>query len=270
MPSEDAERGGSKSDSLDDQLVAVVAAVRQTLRGSAEGIYLYGSAVSGGLKPASDIDVLVVARRRLRESERRQLVDRLTPLSSQRKRPAAWRPVELTVVSLADVRPWRYPARMELQAGEWMRADIDAGILPKPRVNPDLAVLLEQVRRNGRAVLGPESSEFIDEVPHRELVAAMIDSLPTLLGDLEEDTANVLLTLARMWRTTTTNEFGPKDVAALWASARLPVALAVPLAKARDVYLGLAIDDWPDRRAADQVSKALAGEIGAAARIGFQ
>jgi hypothetical protein len=56
----------------------------------------------------------------------------------------------------------------------------------------------------------------------------MADELPSLVADLESDTRNVLLTLARMWTTVATGRIVSKDAAAAWALERLP-----PSARAR-------------------------------------
>jgi streptomycin 3"-adenylyltransferase len=70
--------------------------------------------------------------------------------------------------------------------------------------------------------------------------------IPGLLDDLEGDTANVLLTLARIWLTLATGEIRPKDVAADWALERLSARYRPPLSRARAVYLGDAPDAWQD------------------------
>src|SRR5690554_4831727 len=47
------------------------------------GIYLYGSAVMGGLRINSDVDILVVINRSLSERTRRDLTDRLMLISGK-------------------------------------------------------------------------------------------------------------------------------------------------------------------------------------------
>lgn len=153
----------------------------------------------------------------------------------------------------SEVRPWRYPPRMDFQYGEWMRADLDRGIVPGPRENPDLALLIAMVRLAARPLVGPPAARLLPPIPETDVVRATVDSLPSLIGDLEPDTANVLLTLARMWKTTVTAEFSPKDVAAEWTLARLadtPPAEHEALERARNVYLGRAPDEWSDLREA--------------------
>jgi predicted nucleotidyltransferase len=92
------------------------------------GIYLHGSAVLTGLRPHSDIDVLVVVRRHTTLDERRALVGELLKASGGTKA----RPVELIVVVQSDVRPWRYPPTCEFLYGEWLRDDFERGLVPAP------------------------------------------------------------------------------------------------------------------------------------------
>jgi streptomycin 3"-adenylyltransferase len=221
-----------------DQIAAVSTAVQDVLGQAIAGMYLFGSALLGGLRATSDLDLLVVTERPTTESERALLVRRLTPISSRLERPDTWRPVELTVVVGSEVRPWRHPARMEFQFGEWMRQELDAGAVPNPRANPDLAVLISMVRGSSRSLVGPLATELLDPVPVADLKHAMIAGVSDLLADIETDTTNVLLTLARIWRTLETGEFSAKDSAADWALSRMPVERRHSLERARDVYRG--------------------------------
>ena len=77
----------------------------------------------------------------------------------------------------------------------------------------------------------------------------MGDSLPGLLASVDGDERNVLLTLARMWRTLETGEIVSKDVVAAWAMHRLPRQSAELIGYARDAYLGDLQDDWSSRQA---------------------
>ena len=96
------------------------------------------------------------------------------------------------------------------------------------------------------------------------LCRAIGDALPELLGNLEGDERNVLLTLVRMWHTLATGEFVPKDVAAEWATCRLPAERAALVALARDAYLGTRADNWqPRQREARLVANDLAERVAA-------
>ena len=222
-----------------DQLDAALAVVVECIGPEAViGAYLYGSAVAGGLRPDSDLDLFFVTRQRMELIQKRCLIDGLLPISGRETRPAGWRPLELTVVVQSDVRPWRYPPRWDLQYGEWMRQQFLAGEEePWPTANPDLAVLVTMVRASGRALRGPDPEEVLEPVPPEDLVRAMTDEIPQLLGDLDSDTRNVLLTLARIWATLETGRILSKDAAAAWVIERLPDPYRAPLEEARRLYL---------------------------------
>lgn len=66
------------------------------------------------------------------------------------------------------------------------------------------------------------------------------------MGELESDTRNVLLTLARVWTTLATSRIRSKDAAADWAIERLPAAHRPVLAHARAVYLREEEERWGD------------------------
>lgn len=253
---------------MQEQASAAVKVVEQVLGAdSTLGIYLYGSAVAGGLRPDSDIDLLVVTDRKLVDTDRQRLVDGLVPISGRTMRPPSWRPMEVTVVAQAQVRPWRYPPSFEFQYGEWLREEFARGELtPWPATNPDLAVLITMVLADSNPLVGPPAATLLDAVPHVDLVRATVDELPQLMGDLQDDTRNVLLTLARMWSTVATGEIRSKDGAADWALERLPEEHRAVLDRARSLYLDGGYGEWEDEmEAARACARAMAERIGQAA-----
>lgn len=239
-------------DPVSAQSEAAVLAVRSGLQAAEViGAYLYGSAVAGGLRPDSDLDIFVVTDRRLTHAEKRGIVTKLIPISGRATRPAEWRPLEVTIVARPDVRPWRPTPRMELQYGEWLRDQMLAGhVEPDPAGNPDLAVLVTMVRERSRALLGPPATDILDPVPAADLARCMLDGVPSLMADLADDTRNVLLTLARIWVTLETGAIRSKDEAAEWAVSRLPDAHRPMLRRARDLYrAGGFGDPWEEEEA---------------------
>jgi predicted nucleotidyltransferase len=208
------------------------------------GVYAHGSAVLGGLRPSSDLDVFVVLRRRTTERERRALVQGLLEVSGTGVRAGSARPVELTVVAQGDVRPWRYPPRGEFLYGEWLRKEFERGVVPEPAPIPDLAPLITMVLLGNAAWSGPPPAEVLAPVPHADLRRAIVAGVPELLADLESDTRNVLLTLARIRTTLETGTITSKDAAAAWVLDRLPARHRPVLAHARSVYLGDERESW--------------------------
>lgn len=211
------------------------------------GVYLFGSSVAGGLRADSDLDLFVITARPITRDEKQRLVGGLRPISRRSLRPPGWRPLEVTAVNQGAVRPWRYPPRFELQYGEWLsdeelQAQVDGG----STASPDLALLLTMVRSTGKVLVGQPPAEALDPVPREDLVRAITDEVPQLLGDLDGDTRNVLLTLARAWVTVATGEIRSKDGAADWALPQLPSDRRPPLARARDLYLKGGYGEWAD------------------------
>ncbi|GAA4043709.1 aminoglycoside adenylyltransferase family protein [Streptomyces shaanxiensis] len=219
----------------------IVPLLHHTLGTTILGIYLHGSATLGGLRPHSDIDVLVVVSEPTTQAQRRALVRELMKVSG-----GASRPVELIVVVQDDVRPWRYPPTCDFLYGEWLRADYERGVTSVPEPSPDLAPLLTMVLLANAPLYGPPPAELLDPVPPADLRRAIVTAVPELLTELDSDTRNVLLTLARIWTTLDTGAIRSKDAAADWALARLPAEHRPVLAHARAVYLGDEEEHWGD------------------------
>jgi streptomycin 3"-adenylyltransferase len=228
------------------QLDRVVALVRDVLDDDLGGAYLFGSAVLGGLKPRSDLDVLAVSKQPTSREQKRRLAEPLLAVSGR----GGWRRVELTIVVAAEVKPWRYPPRFDFQYGDWLRAEFESGN-PEPwptRTNPDVAALITMVLLADTPLFGPPPADLFDPIPHDDLVRANVGDIPALLDDLDPDTTNVVLTLARIWSTVATGEIQSKDAAADWALERLADEQRSVLARARAVYVGDTDDEWDDLR----------------------
>lgn len=229
------------------QLDRVVTLVRDVLGPDAVGAYLFGSAALGGLRAESDLDVLVVSTRQTTREEKQQLAARLMAVSGRRTSDGRWRRVEVTIVVESEVRPWRYPPRFDFQYGDWLRSQFEDGnVEPWPTTSPDLTVLITMALFADRPLLGPPPSETLERPPHSDLARAIVAEIGGLLGELDTDTRNVILTLARIWCTLATGELRPKDAAADWALARLPEEHRPVLARARAIYLGDEEERWGD------------------------
>lgn len=235
--------------SLSNEKVPVLATqaleiVEEFLGRSIIGVYLFGSAVKGGLRINSDVDVLVLVNHSLPEVTRKKLTDRLMLISGKIGNADSLRPLELTVINDSDVVPWRYPPKKEFIYGEWLRNEFENGQIQEPSYDPDLAIVLAQARENSISLFGPDASNILAPVPLTDIRRAIKDSLPELINGIKGDERNVILTLARMWQTVTTGEISPKDVAAKWAMPLLPKEHATLLGIARKAYRGECVDKW--------------------------
>lgn len=223
--------------------IEAVEVVQKLIR-EVEAAYLFGSAAEGGLRADSDVDVLIVTKKRLAFKIRKKLTGRLMEISGKIGNPQSVRPLELTVVHLNEVVPWNYPPKREFIYGEWMRGTYEDGYVPGQTADPDLVILLHSVRLKSIPLIGLEACQLLEPVPQNDLYRAIKESLPVLLSGLEGDERNVILTLSRMWFTTTTGKMAPKDIAAAWAEEHLPQPLRPIMVLARRTYLGEIQDCW--------------------------
>lgn len=232
------------SSCLADQLSRIQRVLRHRLPAGLLALYLYGSAVQSRLQPYSDIDLLAVVDAPLPAAARLALMRDLLSVSAWPGSDPHCRAVELTVLVRADVVPWRFPPRRELQFGEWLREALQAGQAPQPEPDPDLAILLTQLRQHSVALLGPPAEDCFEPVPVQDLNAAMHRAAAQWEkpADWAGDERNVLLALARIWFSLCTGDIASKDAAAAWAAERLPQPCKGVMEHARDAYLGLASD----------------------------
>jgi len=231
------------------QLASARAVLDHHLGGALQALYLFGSAVDGGLKPHSDIDLLAIVDGPLAEPARRGLMTGLLAVSAWPGTQASCRALEVTVLALGEVVPWRYPPRRELQFGEWLRDDLRAGRFEPAMPDPDLAILLTKARRHSISLFGPPAAALFDPVPAADFARALADTTAQWSepSDWQGDERNVALALARIWFSVATGGIASKDAAAAWALERLPRQHRPVLAHARDTYLGGLPDGLADR-----------------------
>lgn len=227
------------------------------------GVYLYGSGVSGASKPLSDIDLLVVIERPMFAEARLRLAASLLRTSGRYpNRPGEQRCLELSVVLKSELAEPSYPGRCEFLYGEWLRADFERGPVPEPFLDPGVTLMLAQARLESVPIKGPELSDVLTPISAQHVRRAMRDAIPSLVSGLQGDERNVLLTLARMWRTAATGEFVSKDAAASWVAPLVPIEIGETLGVAAEAYLGKAVDDWSARAVeAQQASDYLEGKL---------
>ncbi|WP_291387218.1 MULTISPECIES: aminoglycoside adenylyltransferase family protein [Achromobacter] len=214
-------------------------------------IHLFGSAVDGGLQPHSDIDLLVTVTEPPDAATLRALATELLTVSAPPGQSPSLRALEVTVMTLQQVVPWRHPARRELQFGEWLRKDLLAGIVEPPMQDHDLAIVLTKVLGHSIPVFGPPADQLYDAVPRQDLMRALLDTVAqwNQPEDWADDERNIILALARIWYTAVTGEIASKADAAAWLLARIEPQFRPILNHARAIYLGQAPDDLAQRHA---------------------
>ncbi len=193
---------------------------------------------------------LLVTQRSLLRDEREGLVRFLFNYSGRRAISTPGRPIELTSLVLEDVVPWTYPPVCDFLYGEWLRDDFGGGRVPRRHVNPDLAVLVTSLLQHAQVLTGVPPTELLKPVPAQDLRTSMKDGLASLLGDLDGDERNVLLTLARMVVTFDTGQIVSKDEAARQVLPTLNQLGQSAMTLALRGYLGEVQDGWSNHRMA--------------------
>lgn len=211
------------------------------------GVYLYGSALVGGLQRYSDIDLFVITNRPLSSEEKSLLAKELLQISGIYMKDIKL-PIEMTFVEQAKINPWHYPPQFDFQYGEWLRTSFEKGqveLWPTWEM-PDLALIITQILLKSHTLFGLEPKQLLPEVPYKDFVKAMLADIDKLRDDLEHDMRNVLLTYARIWSTLRTNTIRSKSDAADWAIHHIPKENQCVMQRAKAICIGLENEHWDD------------------------
>jgi predicted nucleotidyltransferase len=201
------------------------------------GVYVHGSVALGCFSPGvSDLDLIVVSRRRTSHGEKAELVEILAQTSGN--------PAELEIHFLAqpDFEPWRHPTPFDFHySDDWraaLQADLEAALARQQEPDPDLAAHIAVARRRGVAVFGPPPAEIFPEVPWEDYADALLRDLRWVSeGGIREPLYRVL-SPARVWATLATKEIHSKETAAAWALERARPDMRPLLASALARYRG--------------------------------
>jgi aminoglycoside 9-adenylyltransferase len=81
--------------------------------------------------------------------------------------------------------------------GEWLREQVEKGEIPEPTFDPDLTILLAQLRKNSINLFGLKATEVLESVPMTDIQKAMRESLPGLIASMEGDERNVIFNFSQ-------------------------------------------------------------------------
>lgn len=210
------------------------------------GVYLYGSIVMGGLTKYSDIDLFAISNRETTLEEKGKLIKALLKISGVYGVSKNLKPIELTVVVSSVVNPWKYPPKFDFMYGDWMRKDFEGGnIEPWPsKEQPNLALVVTQLLLSHKALYGPKPHELLSEIPYSDFVKSSTAEIGSLIEEINWDTRNVLLTLARVWCTVETDSIRSKENATSWAINKIPYNFRPVLENAKAILLGEKEESW--------------------------
>lgn len=235
------------SDDIAQQLEESLALLKSVLGADLLGVYLYGSALVGGLQKYSDIDLFVIINRAMTMREKARLATELFSISGLYMKGSK-RPLEMTIVEKAKLNPWQYPPHFEFQYGEWLRTTFERNKFAPWSTNemPDLAIIVTQVLLKSQTLIGIAPEQILAPVPYYDFIKAMVHDLDRLCEDLLTDTRNVLLTYARIWNTLETNSIQSKPDAADWVIKHLPKTYIPVMHRAKLICIGTENEYWND------------------------
>src|SRR5690606_29165994 len=119
--------------------------LRRRIGPSLTSVYLHGSAVDGGLRERSDVDLLAFVSDPLPASVRAPLLADLMAVSGHYPCDTMGRrPLEIIIMRSTDLQRMRYPARAEFVYGEWLRTAFEGGAVPQPEASPEFTLVLAQ------------------------------------------------------------------------------------------------------------------------------
>ncbi|WP_223168289.1 aminoglycoside adenylyltransferase domain-containing protein [Legionella israelensis] len=224
--------------------------IKAILNNDLLGVYLFGSSIAGGLQKYSDIDLLVISNRSTTHDEKAKFVKNLLEISGIYMKGERF-PIEMTIIEKSQVSPWHYPPIFDFQYGEWLRSQFNDGIIEPWGSNemPDLAIMITQVLLASKTLYGANPHEILCKVPYTDYMLATLDALPSLMADIDTDTRNVLLTLARIWRTVETDTISSKPAAASWSIKQLPQEYILVMHRAKAICIGEEKEYWDDIKA---------------------
>lgn len=229
---------------IPDEANKALLIIQKQLESSLIAVYLHGSSVSSGLRPHSDVDLIVIIEKPMTLEVRKSLTADLMTISGRYPFDIEGRrPLEVIVFLRSDLIDLPYPAKSTFMYGEWLRHEIEMGEIIEPVCDPELTLVLAQASHEAISLIGSSSRDLFPVIPKSDIHRAMKDALPALIKK-KGDERNVVLTLARMWTTCVTGAFVSKDAAASWAITQLPPEQAAILIHARDIYLGINKEDW--------------------------
>lgn len=249
MKEEKAPMNLKLNSNTENQIDQCLSLVKEIFDQDLLGVYLYGSAMLGGLQKYSDIDLFVVLNRSTTYEEKTKLVSMLLQISGIYMKSTKL-PIEMTIVEKAEVNPWHYPPKFDFQYGDWLRNQFESGNIEpwESKVMTNLALMITQLLLSSKTLFGVEPNQLLPKVPYRDFISATTDGLKDLMADLDWDIRNVLLTFARIWSTVTTDTIRSKSAAADWVINHLPEKYRSVMERAKAICKGEKKEYWDDMR----------------------
>lgn len=233
-------------DDVRSQIDALVEGFRRVVGDHLISVYLHGSLAMGCFNPRrSDVDLLVVTLRPLDSEAERDLAELVLATS---RHPV---PVEMSVMSAADLSPWRHPTPFDWHYSETWRdrleQDLDSGAWrrwsERNAEDDDLAAHITVTRERGVCLFGPPATLVLPAVPSSDYLDSVLGDVLSPVFGLTSDLSNAVYVLLNGCRTLAYLQTGrvlSKDEGGVWALTSLPSEFRDIIAAALHAYRNLA------------------------------
>jgi predicted nucleotidyltransferase len=205
------------------------------------GVYLHGSLALGSFNPAgSDLDLLVVSQHPLSVDTKRRAIEQLLRLSLQP------RPIEISFLRQADLRPWRHPTPFDLHYSEMWRASYERDLADEgwrswndtQRTDPDLAAHITVLRLGGICLTGAPIAAVFPQVPRDDYVASVMEDVLSALDTITGQPEYAILNACRTYAYLRDGHIFSKAAGGAWALRALPPEWHAPINMALTLYRG--------------------------------
>lgn len=223
------------------QVERCVHEIQATLAENLVGVYLHGSLALGSFNPdGSDLDLLVVTRHSMSLEAKRHIAELLLHSSLQP------RPIEISFLQRAGLRPWRHPTPFDLHYSEMWRAEYERELASEAwrswndtqRYDPDLAAHITIVNHRGICLAGATIAEVFPDVPRDDYLASVMEDVLSALEEIAEQPVYAILNACRTYAYLRDGTIRSKAAGGEWALRVLPPERHPPIAMALRAYRG--------------------------------
>lgn len=167
-------------------LEETLSVVHSVLGDNLIGIYLYGSLAMGCFQPrSSDVDIILVARERLSEEQRRKTLEYLRACSKDRR-------IELSIVRADVIRNPQYPMMVDLHYEYW-------GNTFEDEKDNEILSNLYTTRKRGFCVWGLPMGDVFSRIPAQYHLRSVVEDLEHTRRHLHENPERVGYNVAAYW-----------------------------------------------------------------------
>lgn len=196
------------------------------------GTYIHGSLALGGFNEvSSDIDFIVVTKKALSFDDKQQLTQLFLAASTN---PF---PIEISVLSLAQLETWRHPCPFDYHYSEYWRPRYTNGYVEQQnKTDIDLAAHITIMNHCGICFKGQPINQVFPAVPKQHYVQSILSDYNDCLENIYNQPVYCILNLLRVYLYLNDCTITSKQQAGEWAAKNLPANFTTTAYKALTAY----------------------------------